>query len=71
VVCNVHWYSDVVQGQLLAASLIAGLNANAEFSRDLAKAREEVTAARTLNLPMPHDCAAETAALETPIPDLR
>jgi len=71
VVCNVHWYSDVVQGQALAASLVAGLNGNAEFAADIAKAREEVTAARALNLPMPHDCAAEAAALETSISELR
>jgi len=64
VVCNVHWYSDVVQGQALAASLMAGLNGNAEFTRDLAKAREEVAATRALGLPLPHDCAAESAVLE-------
>jgi len=71
VVCNVHWYSDVVQGQALAASLLAGLNGNAEFAADLAKAREEVAAARALDLPLPHDCAAEAAALETPVSELR
>jgi len=71
VMCNVHWYSDVVQGQALAASLVAGLNGNAEFAADLAKAREEVAAARALDLPLPHDCAAEAAALETPIQELR
>jgi len=71
VVCNVHWYSDVVQGQALAASLMAGLNGTAEFAADLAKARAEVAAARALDLPLPHDCAAEAAALETPISELR
>jgi len=71
VVCNVHWYSDVMQGQALAASLMAGLNGNAEFASDIARAREEVAAARALDLPMPHDCAAEAAALETPISELR
>jgi len=71
VVCNVHWYSDVVQGQALAGSLMAGLNGNAEFAADLAKARAEVAATRALNLPLPHDCAAEAAALETSIPELR
>jgi len=71
VVCNVHWYSDVVQGQALAGSLMAGLNANAEFAADLAKAREEVAAARVLDRPLPHDCAAEAAALDISIPELR
>jgi len=71
VVCNVHWYSDVVQGQGLAASLIAGLNGNAEFASDLVKAREEVAVARTQELPLPHDCEAEAAALRQEIPQAR
>jgi len=71
VVCNVHWYSDVMQGQALAASLIASLNGNAEFTGDIAKAREEVAKARTLDLPMPHDCAAEAQALAQGISEAR
>jgi len=64
LVCNVHWYSDVLQGQALAASYFAALHGKDEFVRDLEQARQEVAAARTLELPLPHDCAAETAALE-------
>jgi len=64
VVCNVHWYSDVVQGQALAGSLLAVLNGNTEFSMDLIKARDEIAHARSLELPVRHDCAVEVAALE-------
>jgi len=64
LVCNVHWYSDVLQGQALAASYFAALHGNDAFTRDLEKARTEVAAARVLDLPLPHDCAAEAAALE-------
>jgi len=71
VVCNVHWYSDVVQGQALAASLAAVLNAHPEFSRDVMKAREEVMRARSLDLPLPHDCSAEEQALEQELSQAR
>jgi len=71
LVCNVHWYSDVVQGQALAGSLVAALNGNAEFVRDLETARAEVAHARTLDLPLAHDCAAEAAALEQGISEAR
>jgi len=68
IVCNVHWYSDVVQGQALAAAVVAKLHDNAEFRDDLAKARDELAAARAQAQPLVHDCAAESAALATPIP---
>jgi len=71
IVCNVHWYSDVIQGQALAAAVVAKLHSNAEFMDDLAKARDEIRTARALALPLPHDCAAETTALATPIPGVR
>jgi len=71
LVCNVHWYSDVVQGQALAGSLVAALNSNAEFVRDLDTVRAEIAHARTLDLPLPHDCSAEAAALEQGISEAR
>ena len=71
LVCNVHWYSDVQQGQFMGAATVARLHDNPEFAADLAKAREELVHARTLNLPMPRDCAAETAALTSDIPEAR
>jgi len=71
LVCNVHWYSDVLQGQTLAAATVASLHANAEFVRDLAQARIELDQARTRALPLQRDCAAEAAALETSVPGAR
>jgi len=71
LVCNVHWYSDVQQGQMLGAATVAALHANAEFARDLAIAKRELDTARSLNLPPPHDCAEESAALATPLLEAR
>jgi len=71
LVCNVHWYSDVVQGQALAAATVASLHHNAEFVADLTSAREELIQARTRALPLARDCTTETAVLATPIPGVR
>jgi len=71
LICNVHWYSDVLQGQALAASYVAALHGNDEFVRDLAQARREVIAVRSLDLSLPHDCAAEEAALKQELAQAR
>lgn len=64
-VCNVHWYSDVMQGRLIAAGTIARLHAEPAFRADLDAARVELGAARARGLLPTRDCAAETAALAT------
>ncbi|WP_313172812.1 phosphatase PAP2 family protein [Stenotrophomonas sp.] len=71
LVCNVHWYSDVQQGQFMGAATVARLHDNPDFVADLAKARQELAHARTLRQPLPRDCAAETAALTSDIPEAR
>ncbi|MCD9088507.1 phosphatase PAP2 family protein [Stenotrophomonas sp. SY1] len=71
LVCNVHWYSDVQQGRFMGAATVARLHDNPEFVADLAKARRELEQSRTLDLPMPRDCAAETAALTSNISEAR
>ena len=71
LVCNVHWYSDVQQGQFMGSATVARLHDNPAFVADLAKAREELAHARTLKQPLPRDCAAETAALTSDIPEAR
>ncbi len=58
-VCNVHWLSDVEEGRVPAAVILARLNANAAFQRDLAAARRELSRATA----QPENCAAEAAAL--------
>ncbi len=71
LVCNVHWYSDVKQGQFMGAAAVARLHDNPEFAADLLQARRELQRVRAQNLPMPRDCAAETAALTSDIPEAR
>ncbi|MFA7585989.1 MAG: phosphatase PAP2 family protein [Novosphingobium sp.] len=60
-VCNVHWLSDVEEGRMVAAAVVARLHAEPAFQGDLKKARAEVTKARR-KLAAP-DCAREQAAL--------
>lgn len=60
-VCNVHWLSDVEEGRVVAAAVVARINAEPAFQADLAAARAEVAALKT-RAPG-RDCAAETAAL--------
>jgi acid phosphatase (class A) len=62
-ICNVHWQSDVAQGRVIGAALVARLHANDEFRADLANAREEIAATRARGLPPSRDCAAEAKAL--------
>lgn len=62
-VCNVHWHSDVVQGRLVGAGLVARLHADPVFRSDLAAAKEEIAAARRQGRAPTRDCHAEAAAL--------
>lgn len=43
-ICNVHWLSDVEEGRVVAAAVVAQLHAEAAFRNDLAAARAELTA---------------------------
>lgn len=60
-VCNVHWLSDVEEGRVVAAAVLARLHAEPAFRADMEAARAEV-AARRASLPAP-DCARENSAL--------
>jgi len=70
IVCNVHWYSDVLQGRVMGAGIVARLNAEPAFRADVEAARGELAAERAQNLKPMHDCAAEAAALaqQAPVP---
>jgi len=59
VVCNVHWYSDVVAGRMVGAAAVASLHANAEFLQAMAAAREDIASARKRGLSAAGDCALE------------
>ncbi len=71
LVCNVHWYSDIKQGETMAAATVARLHDNAEFRADLAAARREIEATRVLALPPSRNCAAEAEVLKTDLPAAR
>ena len=43
VVCGVHFPSDVVAGQVIAAAVVAHLDASSDFQADLARARAELS----------------------------
>lgn len=60
-VCNVHWLSDVEQGQVVASAVFARLQSEPAFQADLAAAREEARALAGQHGPAA--CDAEAAAL--------
>ena len=61
--CNVHWYSDVINGQLMGAASVALLHANAQFRSDFAAAQAEVSDALSRGYQPNRDCRVEAAAL--------
>ena len=63
IICNVHWYSDVIEGRFIGAATVARLHADAVFKTDLEAARAEVAAARARGLRPRRDCEAEANAL--------
>jgi acid phosphatase (class A) len=67
-VCNVHWQSDVDQGRVVGAALVARLHANEEFRADLEGARQELADMREKDRPPNRDCEAEALALEVAAP---
>jgi len=62
-VCNVHWHSDVMQGRLVGAGMVARLHADPAFRADLVAAHAEIEEARGRGLKPTRDCRAEAAAL--------
>lgn len=63
VVCNVHWQSDVTEGRVMAAGVVARLHADPTFRSDLEAAQAELAALRGKGLKPQRDCAAEAAAM--------
>lgn len=51
VICGLHWQSDVEAGRELGSALVARLHADPGFQADLARARNELAAARGLGPP--------------------
>jgi acid phosphatase (class A) len=63
IICNVHWYSDVVAGRFMGAAVVARLHADPAFEAELKAAKAEVAAVRTRGLQPVRDCEAEIDAL--------
>lgn len=66
VVCNVHWSSDVAEGQVLGAAVVARLHAEPEFRADLEAARAELGAIRGESSAPTADCTREAQVLTAP-----
>lgn len=64
IVCNHHWFSDVVWGRFMGAASVARLHADPTFLADLEAAKAEFAALRANGVPPTGDCQAEAAALE-------
>jgi acid phosphatase (class A) len=64
IVCNHHWYSDVVWGRFMGAASVARLHADPTFLADLEAAKAEFAALRAKSVPPTGDCRAEAAALD-------
>jgi acid phosphatase (class A) len=63
VICNVHWESDVVEGRVLGAGVVARLHADSEFRKDVEGAKKELAEVRAKGLPPQRDCAVEAEAM--------
>jgi acid phosphatase (class A) len=58
-ICNAHWLSDIEEGRISAAAMVARLHAEPAFRADLDSVRQELREPRTPAA----DCNAEEAAL--------
>jgi acid phosphatase (class A) len=63
IVCNHHWFSDVVWGRFVGAATVARLHADSTFLADLEAAKAEFAALRAKGVPPTGDCKAEAATL--------
>lgn len=66
-VCAMHYPSDVAEGERLGQAAFQRIAATDAFRADAVMAREEIARARAAGLTSPA-CAAERAALATPLP---
>ena len=63
IVCNVHWYSDVVEGRFMGAAAVARLHADPAFQAELKAAKAELASLRAKGLKPTRDCQAEADAM--------
>lgn len=67
LICAMHYPSDVAAGEALGRAVAAEITAAPAFAEDAPAARAELAAARASGRTSP-GCAAERAALATPLP---
>jgi acid phosphatase (class A) len=65
-ICNAHWYSDVVAGQLVGAAAVARLHADEEFLAAMEAANAEIDQALSEGRAPKKDCAIEESTLALP-----
>ena len=63
VICNVHWQSDVIEGLIVGAAVVARLHADPVFRADMESAKAELAAVRAKAEKPARDCKAEADAL--------
>lgn len=61
--CNVHWYSDVINGRAMGAATVALLHSNQAFRADMEAAKVEIQQAREKRFTPTPNCALEASAL--------
>lgn len=65
MICNVHWQSDVEQGQMVGAAVVARLHAEPAFRADVAAAQAEVAALRAKGEKSSGACDVESQVMKT------
>jgi acid phosphatase (class A) len=65
IVCNVHWQSDVLEGQMMASAVVARMHAEPAFRADAEAARAELAAVRAKPESQPRECGVESQALQS------
>ena len=63
MICNVHWRSDVEEGRVVGAAVVARLHADPAFIADVTAAKTEIAKARASDAAPTRDCAAEAAEM--------
>jgi len=63
VICNAHWYSDIMWGRTMGASTVARLHADPEYQKAVKAAKVELKSVRQKGLKPTNDCHFEAEAL--------
>ncbi|WP_051261326.1 acid phosphatase [Desulfovibrio inopinatus] len=63
IVCNVHWYSDIVAGRMVGSAIVARLHANVDFQNDVHAAKHELSTISNHGMATQKGCKQEYDAL--------